>query len=89
MSIDQYPAAANDAALSPSTIAPPFRRPLKTFMEEARLAAEQGLKSTVSITPAGLVLTLERPGAGQADNLLVAPPVQGTQPGQPAPKPWR
>ncbi len=75
------------AQLSPSAIAPPFRRPLKTFMEEARLAAKLGLKSTVAMTPVSLTLTLESPGAGEADNLSSAP--QQANPGLPAPKPWR
>ncbi len=60
---------------------------MKAFLEEARLAAELGLKSTVAITPFSLTITLEKAGAGKADNLSTAP--QQANPGLPAPKPWR
>jgi hypothetical protein len=67
----------------------PLRRPLRSFIEEARDAAEHGLKSSVVFTAAGLTLTFEKQdlgsgsgsesglgagfGAGEADNLAVSP----------------
>ncbi len=56
-------------------------------MEEARLAAERGLKSTVAMTPVSLTITLEKVGAGEADNFSTAPQQANT--GLHAPKPWR
>lgn len=72
-------------------IAPPFRRPLRTFMEEARLAAAEGLRSTVAITSDSLTLTLEQQRAEQADlhdgQASGAPGIRAAHP--PTAKSWR
>ncbi len=79
-------------------VSPVLRRPLRSFFDEARDAAQNGLKSSVVFTAGGLALTFEKPdgglGAGDADNLGSAPRgadgVARTGDGsQPAPKPWR
>jgi hypothetical protein len=94
-----YPSSTSDPTVS---MALPLRRPLRSFIEEARDAAEHGLKSGVFFTAGGLLLTFEPKDAGlgqgsvtgEADNLATSPHhaakteiARAT--GRPAPKPWR
>ncbi len=94
-----YPSPTSDPTVS---MALPLRRPLKSFIEEARDAAEHGLRSGVFFTAGGLLLTFEPkeawvgqgPVTGEADNLATSPHharqtdiARAT--GRPAPKPWR
>ena len=108
MSFDQKPAAGaepppginelSSLPASATSVPPTLRRPFRSFFDEARDAAQNGLKSSVVFTAAGLTLTFEKPdgvvGAGEADN-LASPPKGGVgaartgEGNQPAPKPWR